>query len=232
MNSIVNRLVIAAIPFVAGCCSPNPRTAQKRHGQALKAAAESVWNARLRSSKCRRPPTYATSKWPLFLIAKRKATIRVPTFLPQEPYQASKELANAGGRKEFPPYASQWIGSQGGFAQFSASALDSVKLAYPGPPEPDESICLEEIDGAQATILDSNRDAAPKPGDSMQGSARGSTDIRSSADTMAPPGPYTVFATMRFADGLAVQVYGFAKTAEQKNEMLAAIRTIRRVPKP
>ena len=214
--------VLAMFAFLLGCSSPNPRTARQRNEGASVAAADSVWKARLLSSKCRRPPTYAVAKWPEFLTAKRQATIRVPTFLAQEPYQAAQELAHAGGRKEDPPYGTQWFsaGQNDGFAQLSVSAIDSVKLVYPGPPEPEESICLEQIDGARATVLDSNRSAAPRQaGESSNG---GSTE-----DSVGL-GPYVVFATMRFPDGLALQVLGTATSVAQKNELLAAIRTIHR----
>jgi hypothetical protein len=150
--------------------------------------------------------------------------IRIPPFLSPEPYQAAEELAKVGGHKRGPAYAAQWLGNNA--AQFAVYVPKSLKLAYPGPPEPEESICIENIEGAQATVLASNRGAAKKT--SPTSTARPTS---SPADSAGPMPPYTVFASMRFPDGLGLEMYGFASTAEQQNQLLAAIRTIRRVRK-
>ncbi len=209
---------LAIALFVMACKSSSQQSANDR------ATADSAWRARVRSSACRRP-AYVTSNWPEFLTAKRSATIRIPPFLRQDRFQAAAESAKARGQKEAPPYATGWnnIDSRDDLAQFAVGREDSVKLAYPGTPEPEESICLETIDGAQATVLASNR-GAPK-------SNRGVAARKGKAlgDSAAPLGPYFVNATMRFPDGLGLLIFGTASTVEQQNQMLAAIRTIRRV---
>jgi len=86
----------------------------------------------------------------------------------------------------------------------------SAKLVFTGPLEAEESICVEKIDGASATVM------------SYKWTIR--------ADDEAYLGPYMALATVRFQDGLTLQVFGAASTRQQREEILAAIRTIRRVP--
>jgi len=108
---------------------------------------------------------------------------------------------------------------------FSLGVEDSVKTRYAGLPEAEESICVEKIDGAQATVL-AYTDNRPTAGST--GAAVG--DRRMAADDSASAvGPYFVTAAMRFPDGLSLEIDGAANTKEQQNQMLAAIRTIRRV---
>jgi hypothetical protein len=115
--------------------------------------------------------------------------------------------------------ASGWnnVDAGGDFAQLGVGVEGSVELAYPGPPEPGESICIEQIGDALATILSSNKGLKVVP------------DTAAGGETPAPLGPYIVFATIRFADSLSLQILGTASTTDQQNQMLAAIRTIRRV---
>lgn len=114
--------------------------------------------------------------------------------------------------------ASGWNNLDSGIdlAQLGVGVEDSVKLVYPGPAEPEESICIETVDGAQATIFSSNR-----------GARLGGQENTVASDTAALP-PYVAFATMRFPDGLSLQIFGTASTRDQQTQMLAAIRTIRR----
>jgi hypothetical protein len=156
------------------------------------------------------------------------ATIRIPPFLHQQRWQAAAESAKAGGRKQIPPYATGWDNTDSKenskeFAQFYAGVVDSVRLVYPGPAEPEESICIEQIDGAQATVAASNRGASSKK------PASAGSQSRASGDTSAGLGPYVVETTMRYPDGLSFLMYGSASTKEQQDQMLAAMRTIRRV---
>jgi hypothetical protein len=48
---------------------------------------------------------------------------------------------------------------------------------------------------------------------------------------MAFTGPYIVMAQLRFPDGLSLEVYADSDERQQQDEMLAAIRTIRRLPR-
>jgi hypothetical protein len=182
------------------------------------AAAGSAWQQRVRASVCRRP-TYATSDWPEFSTAKGLATIHIPPFLHQQPWEVARESAKGGGR-HIPPYGTAWDNTD---SQFYVSVPDSVRLIYPGPAEPEESICIESIDGAQATVDGYNRGASAKRPISS------SSQQRASGDSAGPLGPYMVETTMRYPDGLSVLMYGTASTREQQNQMLAAMRTIRRV---
>jgi len=213
----MNRYFALAVLALA-CGSPDQQSAKNM------AAADSLWSARVRSGTCRRP-TYATSNWPEFLTAKGSATIRIPPFLRQDRFQAAAESAKANGQIKVPRYATGWNNFDSGdaLAQFAIGVKDSVRLAYQGAPEPEETICLETIDGAQATVLGSNR-GATKTG----GAAAGSR-ATAARDTAAPLGPYFVNATMRFPDGLGLLIYGTASTEDQQKQMLAAIRTVRRV---
>ncbi len=184
-------------------------------------AAANAWRARLHASACRRP-TMVTAAWPEFLTARRRATIRVPLFLRPDRFQAAAENERARKTGLYPTLASGWntLETGGAFAQLGVGVDDSVKLVYGGPPEPEESICIENVGGAQATILSSNRGA--RVGGAQNGTA--------SDDSAAPLGPYIVFATMRFPDGPSLRILGTATTPDQQNQMLAAIRTIRRIP--
>ncbi len=199
------------ISICLGCSSSAPKR------EASSAEADSVWRARIGASVCRRP-SVATSDWPEFVTARRRATIRIPLFLKPDRFQAARESANARRTGKFPPLASGWnnLDLTTDFAQLGVGVEDSVKLVYPGPAEPEESICIESVDGAQATILSSNRGAR------IGGQANTVT-----SDTVTLP-PYVAFATMRFPDGLSLQIFGTASTPDQQSQMLAAIRTIRR----
>lgn len=212
-NHFLVKRISYLIPALLGCTSSSPK------GDALSAGFDSAWTERVRASACHRT-ALATSNWPEFLTARGQVTIRIPPFLPQDRYQAASESAKAGGKRQFPPSASGWNNLQTGrdVAQLGVGVEDSVKLAYPGRPEPDESICIERIDGAQATILSSNRGAT----------TANSQRTALSGDSVGPLGPYIVFATMRFPDGLSLKIFGTATTPDQQNQMLAAIRTIRR----
>ena len=194
--------------------------------QAVKegADADSLWKERVRAGVCRRP-IYATSNWPEFITAKHLATIRIPPFLHQDRYQAASESAKAGGRLRLPRYATGWDNTDSDdFAQFRVGVPDSVNLVYPGPAEPEESICIEQIDGAKATVFASNRGASTTKRGGSSGSQQQAT-----GDSAAPLGPYMVETTMRYPDGVSFLIFGTASTVEQKNQMLASMRTIRRV---
>ena len=188
-----------------------------------KADADSLWKERVRAGVCRRP-IYATSNWPEFITAKHLATIRVPLWLHQDRYEAASESAKAGERQQLPRYATGWDNTDSDdFAQFRVGVPDSVNLVYPGPTEPEESICIEQIDGAQATVFASNRGAST----TKRGGSAGSQ--QATGDSAAPLGPYMVETTMRYPDGVSFWIIGTASTVEQQNQMLASMRTIRRV---
>jgi hypothetical protein len=203
--------------FVLACRSINQESAN------VMVPGDSAWSARVRSSVCRRP-AYETANWTEFLTAKRSATIRVPPFLRRDRFQAAADSTSPHSQNKAPAYAAAWNDFDSGdqSAQFAVGVDDSVTLAFPGNAEPDESICLETIGGAQATVLAYSRGAArPTPGSLRLKGAAGD-----SADRL---GPYLVNATIRFSDGLGLLIFGTASTLEQQNQMLAAIRTIRRV---
>jgi hypothetical protein len=203
------------------CRSPSPQSAKERA-----VAADSLWKARVRSSACRRP-AYATSNWPAFLTAKGTATIRIPPFLGQDQFRAAPESAKVKGQRKLPPNTTRWYydDSHSNLVDFSLDVEDSVKLAYAGVPEREESICVETIDGAQATVL---AYTYKRGATGSNGAALGDRG-RAAGDTASARGPYFVTAAMRFPDGLALEIDGAANTIEQQNQMLAAIRTIRRV---
>jgi hypothetical protein len=205
------RWSVFLISVCLGCSSSTPKR------ETSLAEADGAWRARVRASGCRHP-SVATSGWPEFVTARRQATIRIPLFLKPDRYQAARESTNARKTGKYPPLASGWnnVDSRTDFAQLGVGVLDSVKLVYPGPAEPEENICIERVDGAQATIFSSNR-----------GARLGVQENAVSSDTAALP-PYVAFATMRFPDGLSLRIFGTASTPDQQSQMLAAIRTIRR----
>jgi len=193
-------LIAAAIP-----CSPS---ASKSQVASNKATSDSVWRKRLRGSPCRRP-SITTSNWPEFAAARRTITVRIPPSFRQDPYDPA--LKTAGASTLTPPSASAWGATPGiGFVQFTIGRQDSVKLVFPGPREAEESLCLETIDGANATIT--SYKWTIHPGDDGY------------------LGPYMVFANVLFQDGLALRIFGQGSTKEQQEQMLAAIRSIRRMP--
>lgn len=204
--------LLLLISAALGCSSPAPKP------ESTVARADSVWQARVKAGACHRP-SVATSSWPEFVTARRRATIRIPPFLKPDRWQAAAESANSRRTGQYPVLATGWhnLDADSDFAQLGVGVQDSVKLAYPGPPESGESICIEQVGDALATILSSNKGLGVVPSDTARG------------ETPGPLDPYIVFATMRFPDSLSLQVLGTASTLEQQNQMLAAIRTIRRV---
>jgi hypothetical protein len=148
-------------------------------------------------------------KWPEFAAARRAITVRIPPFFRQDPYDPA--LKTAGAATLNPPSASGWGAKPGiGSAQLTIGRQDSVELVFTGPKEAEESLCVETIDGANATIM--SYKWTIHPGDDVY------------------LGPYMAFANVRFPDGLALQIFGNGRTREQQDQMLAAIRSIRRIP--
>lgn len=96
-------------------------------------------------------------------------------------------------------------------AQLDLNVVDSVTLAYRSDKMPEESECREQIGGAQAIVFSFNQSL--EVGD------------------MAYVGPYIIMAQLRFPDGLSLEVFADSEQREQQDEMLAAIRTIRRIPR-
>ncbi len=172
------------------------------------AASDSVWRKRLRDSPCHRP-SVVTSTWPEFAAARRTIIVRIPPSFRQDPYDPSLKIA--GASTLIPPSASAWGAAPGiGFVQLTIGRQDSVKLVFMGRKEADENLCVETIGGADATIA--SYKWTIHPGDDSY------------------LGPYMVFANVRFPDGLALQVFGQSNAQEQQEEMLAVIRSIRRIP--
>jgi hypothetical protein len=190
--------IAAAIP-----CSPS---ASKSQAPSNKTTSDSVWRKRLRDSPCRRP-SVTTLKLPEFAAARRTITVRIPPFFRQDPYDPALKTAGATLN---PPSASGWGAKPGiGSAQLTIGRQDSVKLVFTGPREAEESLCVETIDGANATII--SYEWTIHPGDDGY------------------LGPYIAFANVRFPDGLALQIFGQGSTREQQDQVLAAIRSIRRI---
>jgi hypothetical protein len=199
------RLIPLFLIAAAISCSPS---ASKSQAASNKATSDSVWRKRLRDSPCRRP-SVTTLKWPEFAAARRAITVRIPPFFRQDPYDPA--LKTAGAATLNPPSASGWGAKPGiGSAQLTIGRQDSVELVFTGPKEAEESLCVETIDGANATIM--SYKWTIHPGDDVY------------------LGPYMAFANVRFPDGLALQIFGNGRTREQQDQMLAAIRSIRRIP--
>jgi hypothetical protein len=200
MRPLTLFLIAAAIP-----CGPS---ASKSQVAPNKATSDSVWRKRLLNSPCRRP-SIKTLKWPEFAAARRTITVRIPPSFRQDPYDPA--LKTAGARTLVPPSASAWGAAPGiDFVQLTIGRQDSVKLVFPGPRESEESLCLETIDGANATIA--SYKWTIHPGDDGY------------------LGPYIVFANVLFQDGLALRIFGQGSTKEQQDQMLAVVRSIRRMP--
>jgi hypothetical protein len=168
-----------------------------------------AWAERVRANTCRRT-TYPTASWPQFLTGKGQLTIRVPPLLPQDRFEAARESTKTARNPSAPITASGWNDLPAGHAQLTLGIQDSAALVLSGPLEQEEHLCLERIDGAEATVL--SYKWTIHPGDDVY------------------LGPYIAFANMRFPDGLSVQVFGSANTPDQRDQMLAAIRTVRRLP--
>ena len=75
----------------------------------------------------------------------------------------------------------------------------------------DAGECREQIDGAQAVVFSFHQSV--EVGD------------------MAYVGPYIIMAQLRFRTALSLEVFADAETWEQQDEMLAAIRPIRGMPR-
>lgn len=170
--------------------------------------SDSLWKARLRKAPCRRP-SLETTHWLEFTTARRQVGIRIPPDFRQDPYDPALKTSGDVGR--VPPNASAW-GSKPGSpdVQLTIGPDTSVKLVFAGPLEAEEGFCVESIDGARATIM--SYKWTIRPGDDGY------------------LGPYMALASLRFQDGLALRIFGAASTREQREEILAAIRTIRRIP--
>lgn len=200
MRLIPLLLIAAAIP-----CSPS---ASKSQEASNRATSDSAWRKRLRDSPCRRPSA-TTLEWPEFAAGRRTITVRIPPFFRQDPYDPALRTSGAAALK--PPSASGWDAKSGnGSAQLTIGRQDSVKLVFTRPKEAEESLCVETIDGADATIISYKWTIHPGDDSYM--------------------GPYMVLANVRFPDRLALQIFGQASTREQQDQMLAAIRSIRRIP--
>jgi hypothetical protein len=208
-------LLLALVPLACNSSSQEsrPLTGKSDREQTQQVASFGItdaWKERVRANTCHRP-VYSTSSWPEFVTGKGQLTIRVPRFLPQDRYEAARESAKAGRVPQGRRSASGWNNLPTANAQLSLGVQDSVKLVFSGPVEQEERLCLERIDGAEATVL--SYKWTIHPGDD------------------AYLGPYIAFANMRFPDGLSLQVLGSASTPEQRDQMLAAIRTIHRIPR-
>jgi hypothetical protein len=198
------RLIPVFLIAAAIACSP---AVSKSQAVPTKGPLDSAWRKRLQDGPCRRP-TITTSKWPEFAAARRTITVRIPPSFRQDPYDPALKTADVATLH--PPSGSGWGDKAGiGSAQLTIGRQDSVKLVFTRPREAEESLCVEIIDGANATIISYKWTIHPGDDGYM--------------------GPYMVLANVRFPDGLALQVFGQGKTREQQNQMLAAIRSIRRM---
>jgi hypothetical protein len=164
------------------------------------------WKERLQHSPCVRPKI-ATRGWPLFVTRHQEVTLRIPPSLHQDPYDPARKQPGADTTKPTP--ASSWTHNKGiGNVQFTIVAVDTASLEWLTPLEAEESICVETVDGASATIM--SYKWTIRPGDDVY------------------LGPYMAVAVLRFPDGLSLRVFAQAADREQRDQILAAIRSITR----
>lgn len=204
LADVSSRLPWALVVTVLACTSSNSKSSETAFSNLV---SDSVWEARLRNAPCRRP-SIQTSHWPVFTTARGSIGIRIPPDFRQDPYDHALKTAERAGR--LPPNASAWDAKPGfPHVQFTIGPDTSAKLVFTGPHGAEESICVESIDGAPATI--------------------GSYKWTSQPGDEAYLGPYLALGTVQFQNGLTLRIFGAASTRQQREEILAAIRTMHRV---
>jgi hypothetical protein len=164
-----------------------------------------------RNIPCRRS-TITTSTWTEWSLPRSSVALRMPAWFKRDPVEARIDsVRRAGGDTALT--SSLLATNQPGVprAQLSISVVDAVTLAYGGAEVPEESECREQIGKAEAIVFSFNQSV--EVGD------------------MAYVGPYIIVAQIRFPDGFSLEVFADAEKREQQEEMLAAIRTIRRIPR-
>lgn len=159
-----------------------------------------------------RQPTIKTATWTEWSLPRSSVALRMPPWFKRDAAEAHVDSVHAAAG-DTALTSSLLTTNQLGVprAQLSIRVVDAVTLAYGGDKVPEESECREEIGGAQAIIFSFNRSV--EVGD------------------MAYVGPYIILAQLRFPDGLSLDVFADSEKREQQDEMLAAIRTIRRIPR-
>lgn len=164
-----------------------------------------------RTIPCRRP-TITMTDWSESRLSRVPIALRMPPWFRRDLAEAHVDsLRSAAGDTALTLTSLATNGIGVPRAQLVITVVDSVTLAFGGDRRPEESECHEEIDGAQAIVFSFNQSI--EVGD------------------MAYVGPYIISAQLRFRDGLSLEVFAGADKREQQDEMLAAIRTIRRIPR-
>jgi 5-hydroxyisourate hydrolase-like protein (transthyretin family) len=164
-----------------------------------------------RTIPCRRP-TIVTASWYESRLSRVPIALRMPRWFKRESAEAhvdSLRLTTGDTALTGTSLTTNKLGVPR--AALDINVVDAVTLAYAGDKMPEESECHEQIGGAQAVVFSFNQSVA--------------------VGDMAYVGPYIILAQLRFPDGLSLDVFGDAEKREQQDDMLTAIRTIRRIPR-
>ena len=165
---------------------------------------------RPRTIPCRRP-SLTTSAWTEWNLPRSSIALRMPPWFKRDPAEAHVDSVRAAaGDTSLTStlLATNQLGVPR--AQLTINIVDTVTLTYSGDKVPEESECREQIGKGQAIVFSFNESV--EVGD------------------MAYLGPYIILAQMRFPDGLSLELFADTEKREQQDEILAAIRTIRRIP--
>ena len=164
-----------------------------------------------RTIPCRRP-TIATAGWTEWSLSRSSVAVRMPQWFKRDAVEARVDSVRAtAGDTELTSTLLRTNQLGVPRAQLNINVVNAVTLNYGGDKMPEESQCREQIGGGQAIIFSFNRSV--EVGD------------------MAYVGPYIIVAQIRFPDGLSLELFADSESREQQDQMLAAIRTIRRVPR-
>jgi len=164
-----------------------------------------------RTIPCRRP-TIATAGWTEWSLPGSSVAVRMPQWFKRDAAEARVDSVRAAAGDTTLTSTLLETNQRGvPRAQLNINVVDSVTLNYGGDKMPEESECREKIGEAQAIVFSFNQSI--EVGD------------------MAYVGPYIVMAQLRFPDGLSLDVFADSEKREQQEEMLGAIRTIRRIPR-
>lgn len=164
-----------------------------------------------RTIPCRRP-TIATAGWTEWSLPRSSVAVRMPQWFKRDAAEARVDSVRAAAGDTALTSTLLETNQRGvPRAQLNINIVDAVTLNYGGDKMPEESECREKIGEAQAIVFSFNQSV--EVGD------------------MASVGPYIILAQLRFPDGLSLDVFADSEKREQQEEMLAAIRTIRRIPR-
>ncbi len=164
-----------------------------------------------RTIPCRRP-TMPTAAWTERSLPRSSVAVRMPQWFKRDAAEARVDSVRAAAGDTALTSTLLETNQRGvPRAQLNINVVDAVTLNYGGDKMPEENECREKIGEAQAIVFSFNQSV--EVGD------------------MASVGPYIILAQLRFPDGLSLDVFADSEKREQQEEMLAAIRTIRRIPR-